>query len=298
MTTDTQAPDDGTMPTEQPQVTNQTKFRRGGFRPAAEVIAEAAAAPVTVAEEPTADDFDMNAVIAADPNMNFEMPEGVAPLTGGGEPEEATEPAAKIKIGTREFDTQGEAWAYAEELERKQDTADAFRQGVELASQTQKGNLPEAPAAPEPPKEIDPEYYTNPEAYFAKRESAMIARAEAKVNEGIQRRQSHESTWNSFYSEYPDLGHVRELVDLTLQQNWNALQHIETKAALKMLADRTRAKLKPYAESVTPKVTLPRVTTTASPGGAAGVTPKTAPKQVLNFAQQLKQNKRSRGAIR
>ncbi len=97
--------------------------------------------------------------------------------------------------------------------------------------------------------------------------------------------------------QYPDLVTAKEFVDLTLQQNWNTLQHIETKQALKQLAERTRAKLAPIIEARTPKVTLPKVTTAASPGGGAQVTrEKTTPK-TLSFVEQQRNLRAKRAQL-
>lgn len=298
---DTANANDGTLPAEQPQLTGQEKFRRGGFKPAAEVIAEVEAAPAAAAE--SADPV-MAAAIAADTaayQMDPEVPVEGLSVTNQPEAaatEETPAQAEKIKLGGREFSTQEEAWAYAEQLQAEKDTADAFRQGVELASQATKGNPPPPQTAPELPREIDPEYYTNPQAYFAKREQEIIQRAEQVITQKQQAQASERALWDGFYKDYPDLSHLPDLVQLTMQQNWQTLQHIETKAALKQLADKTRAKLQPYKEANTPKVQLPKAPTAVSAGGAPGVTTKAAPKPALNFTQQLKQNKKGRAQLR
>lgn len=294
--------DDTTLPAEQPQVTAATKFRRGGFTPAAEVIAEAAAAPAA-SEAP--DDPVMAAAIAADENVLIEYGEGVfagvEPQEGEPTPalsESATPAEPKFKIGGREFGTQEEAWAYAESLEQERLAADAFRQGVEAASRLAPSNPPPQNATPPQPEEIDPEYYTNPQSYFAKREAQIIARAEARIDQKALQRKTHEDTWTQFYSDYPDLASAREFVDFTLQQNWNTLQHVETGQALKQLAEKVRGKLKPIVEARMPKVELPKVRTAASAGGGEQVTvPKTEAKP-LNFAQQMRNLKKGRASAR
>ncbi len=285
---------------EAPQVTSETRFRKGGFKPAAEVIAEAEAAPAPDALAEASDPV-MAAAIAADQTVGIEYGEGV----GLEAPEAVAEPEAevpaeeiKFKIGGKEFSTQEEAWTYAESLEQERLAADAFRQGVEVASRMNPGNPAPAPAAPTEPEEIDPEYYTNPKAYFAKREAQMIDRARAAIEQDSQRKQTHEETWTQFYSDYPDLASARDFVDLTLQQNWNTLQHVETKQALKQLAEKTRAKLKPIVEARMPKTELPKPKHAVSAGGAEQVTqPKTAA-QPLNFTQQMAKLKKGRTSLR
>lgn len=278
-----------------------TKFRKGGFKPAAEVIAEAEGAAAAAEAAPEAEPTDdiMNAAIAADEAVTFEQTEGLE-IPGVPQPQAAeaapeAPQTAKIRIGSKEFTNQEEAFAYAEELERQRDAADAFRLGVEAATKVTPGN-PE-PAAPPEPQELDPEYYTNPQEYWRKREQQIIDRAEQRVQQSIQRQRSHEETWNKFYSDYPDLSQVRDIVEMTRQQHWGTLQHMQVETGLKELADKTRAKLRSYVQAQMPKVILPKgPPTTASPGGAPGVTSRQAPKPVLNFAQQVKQNKRGKAA--
>jgi hypothetical protein len=299
--------EDGTLPTEQPQVTEATKFRRGGFKPAAEVIAEAGAAPQEAVSPQASEDPEMHAAIMADESVNIELGEGVSfeepvpaeeiPVAAEAAPEiPAEEP--KFKIGTREFTKQEEAWAYAEQLERERDAADAFRQGVEAASVANRGNPAPAAAAPAAPAEIDPEYYTNPQAYFAKMQAQIVAQAKNSVFEDQKRAESHKQVWTQFYTDYPDLTTAAELVELTRIQNWETLQHVETKQALKQLAEKTRAKLKPMIDARMPKTELPKVKTTASPGGAAQVTPAKSEPRTLNFTQQMKTLRKNRTQLR
>ncbi len=295
---------DGTIAAEQPKITGQEKFRRGGFKPAAEVLAEA---EVTVPPDAQVADPEMQAAILADETVGIEVGEGVS--LGGTEisapeegevpqAEEATTEAPKFKIGAREFTNQEEAWAYAEQIEQERIAADAFRQGVEAASRLSPGNPAPQPQKAEVPEEIDPLYYTDPQAYFAKREAQIIARATQAVDQQTRQRQTHEETWNQFYSEYPDLATAKEFVDLTLQQNWTTLQHVETKQALKQLAEKTRAKLKPIIEARIPKTELPKVKTAVSAGGSQQVTQKKTEYRPLSFVEQQRNIKKSRTQVR
>lgn len=298
---------EGTLPAEQPQVTANTAFKRRGFKPAAEVIAEAEAAGQSTAEQPPVtpaaqeSDPDMNSIIMADENITFETPEGVAPFTppqAAEAPEAATPTEPKIRIGTREFTNQEEAFAYAEQLEQERLVADAFRHGVETASSAIPGNPQPAPAAPEVTQEIDPLYYTDPQAYFRKRETEIVEKAKAAVQQDLQKKQSHDQVWTQFYNDYPDLSADKDLVEMFLQRDWGALQHIETKQALAKLAGTVRARLKTSVESRMPKVALPRVGATASPGGGQQVTQPSQPSKPLNFTQQMNKLKKGRVTFR
>jgi len=306
---ETAVADGGTLP----EVKAGTKFRRGGFKSVAQVQEEQQAKGKSAAPEgtPPDEDREMMAAIAADPHVTHETQEGVAPIIAHAQeaesPEEgeaaaaeaapAAEPA-KFRIGGKDFQTQEEAWAYAEQLEQEKIAADAFRQGVEAASRQAPGNQPAAPAEPEAPREIDPEYYTDPAGYFAKREAEIISKAKAAVDRDLQLRDSHKRTWEKFYQDYPDLSEAREFVEFTMQKNWDTLQHIELNQALKQLAEKTRKALEPVIKAKMPKVELPKVKQATAPSGAQGVTTEKAKPQALSFTQQLRQNRRGRAQAR
>ncbi len=282
-------------------------LKRRGFKPAAEVIAEEAARKASATSPPPDEgtDHEMNAAIEADAGVNIEAGEGVSfeAAAAGGEvtsaaepatlPQEAAETGEKIRLGGKEFATQAEAWAYAEQLEREKDVSDAFRQGVEA------GNPPPQAAAPAPTPEpafdvdiLDPDYKIKLQAYLTKRDADLTA----KVLQTVEQSKSTTDMWAGFYRDYPDLDKARDIVELTMKQNEKVLFPMEIPQALAFLAERTRAKLKPYLDAAMPKVVLPKVTTAASPGGAQGVTPKIQPSKPLSFTEQMKKNKRRTGA--
>ena len=204
---------------------------------------------------------------------------------------------AKIKIGDKEFTKTEEAWAYAQELEREKLAADAFRQGIEAATVGQKGN----PAPAEEPKEkFDEQFYANPEEYLKKREQQIEAKVLGRITQETEMKARNEKTWNEFYSEYPDLVNSKELVQITLQQNWEALKFADTKKALKIVAEHTREKRKKMLEDLLPSAELKRVTTVASPGNTVQVTQKAQEEKPLNFVSQFRtmRQRRSTKAVR
>ncbi len=79
-----------------------------------------------------------------------------------------------------------------------------------------------------------------------------------------------------------------------MNENWATLQHVETKAALKQLAEKSRAELKPFLDARLPKTPLPKVTQAASPGSGQTVTPQRTEPQTLNMVQQMRKNKAPR----
>lgn len=300
----TQNEDETLAAAEQPAVTKDTKFRRGGFKPAAELIAEAEGkTEAEVTEEQYADPL-MAAAILEDAENSFAPPaeeeaeEGEqeeAPAEEEGVPEQ---PGEKYRLGGREFQTQEEAWAYAEELEQEKVANDAFRQGIEAAQRLAPSNPAPTQVTPEAPKEIDPLYYSDPLAYHAKLKAEIVSETKKTIKQEQQAEGTKKQIWDKFYSDYPDLAPVHEMVALTFNESFRSLEHVEVTQAMKQIAEKTRAKLKPYLDARLPKVALPKVTNAVSPGGSAQVTqPKTAPK-TLNFAQQMKNLKRSRAPIR
>lgn len=231
------------------------------------------------------------------PELTPEQADAVMAGAGAGEmpvaPEVTPEaaPAAKVRIGSREFTNTEEAWAYAQELEQEKIAADAFRQGVETASQAREGNLPPVPREPE---QIDPLFYTDPAAYFRKREDEIAAQVTAKVNQGLTMKEKNAETWTKFYSDYPDLLKAQPLVQLNLNAEWENLKHVETGKALKIIAEKARAMKREMLTDELPAQALPRVPQGASAGRGIGVTPTEAKEQDLNLIQQFRNMRKNR----
>lgn len=204
---------------------------------------------------------------------------------GDGESEAAPQKKAKVKIGGQEFESAEEAWAYAEELEREKLAADAFRQGVEVAGKQQNGN-PAPETQQEPEENFEEEFFSNPKEYLKKRDAQIAAKIKADLNKETV----YEQTWREFYTDYEDLSGSKDLVQLELNKHWATIQHMPTKAGLKVVADSVRARKKEILQEMAPGIELPKVRATASPTGSKTVTRQQAPAKELNFAQQMKQN--------
>jgi hypothetical protein len=258
-----------------------TKFEQRGFAP------ESAGPEETPLTAEQADALMGGSAMMADGTPSEPDPEGTETA------EVSPEPAKKIKIGSREFDDTDQAWAYAQELEQEKIAADAFRHGVETASYTQQGNLPQAPAAPE---ELDPEFYTNPQEFLRKRDAKLLAQAEERVNAGISMKERNAQTWSSFYKDYPDLANAGRLVQMALNENFDRLKHVQLPIALKEIAEKARQMKKEIIESELPGKTMPTVKAGASAGKGSGVTPKAAPEQALSFTQQMKNMRKNKTA--
>lgn len=222
-----------------------------------------------------------------EPPFEPEQPEG--------QPEE--KPTPKIRIGDKEFASQEEAFNYANELAQKDLVNDAFRQGMEVAAQSQAG-LPsqQAPAPAEPEDNFDEEFYANPKEFLKKREAQIAERIQTQIAQQAERAKKNEETWGRFYQTYPDLDKNRDLVTFTLQQNWNQLAHIDTDRALKILADKVRDTKKAWLADATPGQELKQVRATASAGVAQKVTQRAPEEKPSTFIENFRSMKMKRKA--
>lgn len=202
----------------------------------------------------------------------------------------------KVKIGDREFATSEEAWSYAQELEREKLAADAFRHGLETAQQVQLGNPQPAQAAPEESDSFDVEFYANPKEFLKKYGENIKSQVKTELEQQQSLKQKNDETWKQFYSDYPDLVSAQKLVQITLSENFDRLRHVNTKVALKEIADKVREERKRLVADLLPGTELKQVKQTASPGGGHEVTRPQAEDKALSLVQQFRNIKRKRTA--
>lgn len=255
-----------------PQLPAGSAFQRRGF-----------AAPADEAEEQLTDDgADRELAMTGDeeePNESEEVP---APKTPD-----------KIKIGDRTFDTQEDAFSYARELENEKLTAQAFREGVELAER--RGNPNPAPATAVPEEDFDQQFYADPKKYLQTAREQIRQEIKQEVFGELDRKRKHEETWETFYKENPDLSNARKLVGTILSENWEQWKHLKTEVGMKKLAESARTEKRAMLEDMLPKTDLPNRRVTASPGsGSAPVTRKINEDRPLSFTEQIKQNRAKR----
>jgi len=276
----------------------EPKFERRGFSATAAAPKEEPVTQEAVTEEPVTSG-------ELPTEFSFESPESEA--TPGETAQEAaapeTETEAEYKIGDRTFRTQKEAWSYAEELERERLAADAFRQGVEAAQVSQKGNQNAASPQPEPEEEIPVDVMYDPKKlakWVSDKAEKAKERAKAELRAESDRQTKHNQTWSEFYNDYPDLNNKasRRIVDSVLQENWGTLAPLETKRALKIVADKARAELKESQLSMAPGQELPRTKQVTSVSTGRVVTKGKTEEKPLNFVQQLRSMKAKRAGGR
>jgi len=230
-----------------------------------------------------------------------QMQAGAAPAAEEGVEEKAAaapaeKPAPKVKIGDKEFATQEEAFEYAKELERQQLANDAFRQGIEAAQRTAQSNPQPATLATPTPEEFGAEFYADPAAYLRKRDEQIAARVKAEISQGLSQKERNEQTWREFYNDYPDLAKAKELVELTLSQNWETLKNAETKKALKIVAEKVREKRKEMLADLLPGEELKTGKAPTSPGNGKEVTLQKPDEKPLSFVNQFKNLRAKRAA--
>ncbi len=209
------------------------------------------------------------------------------------EGEAVVEPAAEeepIRIAGREFKTQKEAFAYAEELELNNKLSEAHNAGVREALESQ-ARASGVGAAAQPEDDFDARFYANPKETLkqlkedSKREAFAMMQAE----------RNKENLWSEFLSENPDIR--RKDAERILQENWDTIGKLTDMAAGKrLLAQKVRSEYDEIIETRKPRTTLSEKKAVVSPsgGGASGVTPKKKEDSPLSFTEQMRKlNKRS-----
>lgn len=197
------------------------------------------------------------------------------------------QPKEKIRIGDRTFDSQKEAWSYAEELERQRLAADAYRQGIQDALQR---DNPQAQNEPPPPEEnFEEKFYADPKKFLDEYGQKIRDNVTREVLGQVEKQSKVTKLWEQFYNENPDLQSQRALVQAILQQEWDTLGHMPDHGkALKLLAEKTRGELNKYFEQLKPRQELPNTKAGASPGGQVTTTRPQVDKKPLDFLSQVR----------
>lgn len=222
------------------------------------------------------------------------LPGGAEPVAGveaqveaaPAETPEVTEPAADepeepIRINGQEFKNQKEAFAYAEQLAREKDIADAHAQGVREALEAQRA---QAPAQPPEEEDFDAKFYANPKE--ALKDVQVRARDEALAV--IRLEQQREKAWNEFLAENPDIR--KKDAERILFEDQVLQKMTDLDKAKKLLAQKVRAEYAEIAEMIKPRTQLADKKQTLAPSGgpARGVTPPKKEEKILSLAEQMR----------
>lgn len=204
---------------------------------------------------------------------------------GGTEGVAASGDKKKIQIGDREFESEAEAFKYAEELERKVEGAELYNQGIRDALAATGA---QQTAAAEPEDNFEERFYANPKETL--KEVQTKARDEALAV--IRAEQKREQLWTQFLNENPDLR--RKDAQRILDENWDTIGKItDLTKAMKVLAQRTRAEYEEIRSLGKPRTELQsRQGQVVSPSGGtpARVTQQKKNEAPLDFVSQLKSN--------
>ena len=285
--------DPNDVPANNTPSTKGEKFAKRGFKSVEAVEADALASGESPPDDVVAANLESELESALPEEITF----GEAEITEENleaAPEKKPASAAEevIRIGDKTFTSQKDAWDYAQELDRQNLANDAFRQGIEAANLTQNSNTQNAPAAPPQELKIPDEYYTNPAKYFKDREIEMAFKVSQAIDSRVALAESHKKTMDDFWTEYPDLAQNQTRRGLALRhinENMKTLGNVETKKALKIIAEKARAELKELGVTTLPQKTLPSNPKPAASPGSGTNPPR--PKQddkPLNFVQQMK----------
>lgn len=210
---------------------------------------------------------------------------------------------AKIKIGDKEFNTQEEAFAYAQSLDHKtallEAQSNAYRQAVLDATAAQGAAQKVTQNPPEPEEDFDAKFYENPKEYLKTYGEKIIAQTEAKILSQVNAKTEEEKLWGEFFSGHPDLRNFKEDCETVLAKHNEDIRALYQtkgqKAAMDYLAQKTRAKFQDYIEASKPQRELPRTSAGVSLGSANSVTRNVKETQPVDFITEIRQARGKRG---
>lgn len=197
----------------------------------------------------------------------------------------------KYRIGDKYFETQDQALAYAQSLEREKEIADAYRQGMKEALYQ-----PQTAAENVTPPQDDlntEELYTNPKEFLNKFASKIKTETRAELDSKEAQKQQSDQIWREFVERHPGLADFRGEVESFVSSSVNDVRAIIAtrgrSSAYDWVATKIKSRFEAYANAVKPKRELPNGSQAASPSSkASGVTPKEPPKKLLSFADQIR----------
>lgn len=229
-----------------------------------------------------------NTVEEVQPQPEAETAETAAPAEQTETPVAAAPAAVKFRIGDREFSSQDEAIAYAEETAR----GAAAQQQLIQTLQTQPQPAPAAVTPTIQTDQVPEEFFTNPSGYLKKFGQQVYDQAIQQVQRMQTSAQQSETIWREFTDRHPDLADFRGDVEQFTAQNLSAVQGIiGTKgraAGLDYIATKLKADWTRKADMLKPKRELASGTQARTPSQrSAAVTPEPTQKKAATFGEQL-----------
>lgn len=227
-------------------------------------------------------------------------------LDGGTDPtddsnpgqQQDTPPAGKYRIGDKTFATQDEALEYARSqvstLETEQQIADAYRQGMREALAQVPTQSDSVTPRPIPADDLDTEeLYTNPKSFLDKYAHKIKSETRAEFEHRESVKTESDRIWREFTERHPGLAEFRGEVEEFVGKNVTEVRAIiGTKgrpASYDWIATKLKSRFEQQYNAIKPKRELPNGGAGTSPSTrASGVTPKTEPKKLLSFSDQLR----------
>ena len=200
------------------------------------------------------------------------------------------------RIGDQSFQTQKEAFAYAESLNQKntltEAQSNAYRQAIIDAQHLQQSGQNVTPAAAPAEDDFDSKYYEDPKKYLNERDDKIRSQTKAEIMAELGQKAEEDKLWGEFFSAHPDLAGFKEDCEVTLGKLQQDVQNINaTKgkgAAMDYLAQKTRAKFQAYSEAMKPRRELASGSGGPSQGSSSNVTRNISPEQPVDFTAQLR----------
>lgn len=236
--------------------------------------------------EPTETLQDINPESDGTEALSFEQPE---------EAESKPAPPSKTyRIGSKKFDSEEEAQAYAEQLEREKISLDAYNQGLLAAQEAQRNvNTQTQPTTePEPEDDFDDRFYANPKQYLKERDETVYKRAVNDIKSDLAKEKETETIRQRFYSNNDDLTDYQDLVQVVYAQNRDLLESMrDVDKAMDLLAEKTRARIQKIRDAGKPQEELNVTRAGASQGNrsiVSGGPAQTSPQKPVGFAEQVR----------
>jgi hypothetical protein len=267
---------------------------------AAEISKAKAASPSLSAPPPSQSAESADPMQVA-PDATFDMPKH-----GESHPEQQAEPAqaeppkqGKIRIGNEFFDSQEEAFAYAQDLQLSLAQKDAVEQYRNSQEKKQTEEIKEV----DPFDGFDQELFENPKAAAKKiYDKAMAdaikeieakqAQAQKEREEAQARHEAEESAWAQFSGNNQDLSGNRDVVQYIIEKNIAEISKVPMAQREKFIADKTRAFLGSRHESMLPSKELQNKVVT-QPTGSNSTTVQTTQQnksEALDFISQVRKH--------
>ena len=180
-----------------------------------------------------------------------------------------------IYLGGKKFNTVEELAIYTQRLEQEKQATTHV--------------APTAPQSKEKP--ISELLFEDPEKALAMHEQKVIQKLKAEEN---QRRQEQEF-WSKFYSENKDLEDNSDIVQFTLNKNWNEFETLHPDQASQKLAEYSRKTMSRFRGTQETRNALPSGQAKAGPAStqSAPVVTESRPAPV-DFVSQLKKIQKGR----